>query len=176
MIRGERVTLRAIEREDLPNYVRWLNDPRVLRYFGRLVPLSLAQEEKWYEGMLQDRTVRSFAIEFEGRHIGGCGFRDIDKHHRCAEVGLFIGIPELWSQGLGRDALATLLRFGFEEMNLHRIYLRVFAENERAVHLYESLGFQHEGRWRQAEFRHGRYHDILWLSILEDEWTGRERI
>jgi len=172
MIHGERVTLRAIEREDLPNYVHWLNDPRVLRYFGRFTPLSLAQEEKWYEDMLQDRTVRSFAIEFEGQHIGGGGFGDIDAFHRCAEVGLFIGRPDLWNQGLGRDVLTTLLRFGFEEMNLHRIYLRVFAENERAVHLYESLGFQHEGRWRQAEFRHGRYHDILWLSVLEDEWAG----
>jgi RimJ/RimL family protein N-acetyltransferase len=87
-------------------------------------------------------------------------------------VGLFIGLPELWDEGLGRDTLQTLVRFGFDQLNLHRISLRVFAENSRAVHLYEKLGFQHEGRWRQCEFRNGRYHDLLWMSILEDEWRS----
>jgi RimJ/RimL family protein N-acetyltransferase len=57
-------------------------------------------------------------------------------------------------------------------MNLNRVYLRVFADNERGVHLYEKVGFQHEGCWRQAEFRHGRYHDLLWMSILRHEWGG----
>jgi RimJ/RimL family protein N-acetyltransferase len=67
--------------------------------------------------------------------------------------------------------MQTLLRYGFQQLNLHRIYLRVFSENQRAVHLYEKLGFQQEGRWRQAEFRSGRYHDILWMGLLRDEWT-----
>jgi RimJ/RimL family protein N-acetyltransferase len=172
MIQGERIVLRAIERKHLANYVRWLNDPTVLEYFGPYVPLSLAKEEQWYEEMLQDPRVRNFAVEFEGRHVGGAGFGSIDGRNASAEVGLFIGLPELWDQSLGRDVLQTLLRFGFEQMNLHRIYLRVFAENERAVHLYENVGFQHEGRWRQAEFRYGCYHDMLWMSILREEWTG----
>ena len=172
MIRGERVLLRANEREDLPNYVEWFNDPQVLVFFGRYQPMSLAEEEKWYEGMLGDSSARNFAIEFEGRHVGGCGFGRIDGRNAGAEVGLFIGLPELWDQGLGYDVLKTLVRFGFDQMNLHRIYLRVFAENERAVHLYEKVGFQHEGRWRDAEFRHGRYQDLLWMSVLREEWAG----
>jgi RimJ/RimL family protein N-acetyltransferase len=172
MIHGERIVLRAVERDDLANYVLWLNDPAVLTYFGNLVPLSLAQEEQWYENMLQDSSQRVFSIELEERHIGGAGFGSIDGRNRSAEVGLFVGIPELWDQGLGRDVLETLLRFGFEQMNLQRIYLRVFADHKRAVHLYETVGFQHEGCWRQAAFRHDRYHDLLWMSMLRGEWTG----
>lgn len=172
MIRGKRVVLRAIEREDLPNYVEWLNDPAVLEYFGRNVPLSLAQEEQWYEQMLGDSSVQNFAVEFEGRHVGGAGFSKIDGRNASAEVGLFIGLSELWDQGLGGDVLQALVRFGFEQMNLHRIYLRVFTGNKRAVHLYEQVGFRHEGRWRDAEYRDGRYHDMLWMSILRDEWSG----
>jgi RimJ/RimL family protein N-acetyltransferase len=172
MIRGERIVLRAIERKDLSNYVHWLNDPTVMEYFGPYVPLSLAKEEQWFEEMLQDPRVRNFAVEFEGRHVGGAGFASIDGRNASAEVGLFIGPPKLWAQGLGRDVLQTLVRFGFDQMNLHRIYLRVFAENERAIHLYEKVGFQHEGRWRQAEFRHGCYHDMLWMSILREDWIG----
>ena len=172
MIRGTRVILRAIERSDLPRYVQWLNDPAVLEYFGQVTPISQADEEAWYETMLQERSVRNFAVEFEGQHVGGAGFGKIDPRNACAEVGLFIGLPERWDQGLGSDVLHTLLRFGFDQMNLNRIYLWVFAGNERAVHLYEKVGFQHEGRWRQAEFRNGRYHDMLWMSILREEWTG----
>jgi RimJ/RimL family protein N-acetyltransferase len=172
VIYGERIVFRAIEQQDLPDYVEWLNDPQVLEYFGTYSPLSLPQEEKWYEEMLQDRSFCVFAIEFEGQHVGGAGLSAIDGRTASAEAGLFIGRPEMWGQGLGFDVLQTLLRFGFAQMNLNRIYLRVFAENERAVHLYEKLGFQHEGRWRQAEFRHGRYHDLLWMSVLRDEWPG----
>ncbi|HFD39178.1 MAG TPA: N-acetyltransferase [Anaerolineae bacterium] len=170
MLRGERVILRAIEREDLKNYVKWLNDPVVIKYFAPYRPMSLTQEEQWYEKMLQDESVCNFAIEFEGRHIGGAGLSRIDHRNARAEVGLFIGVPELWDQGLGRDTLRTIVGYGFAQLNLHRIYLRVFAENERAVHAYEQVGFQHEGRMREAEFRHGRYHDILWMSILRPEW------
>jgi RimJ/RimL family protein N-acetyltransferase len=172
MIHGKRVVLRPIERDDLPRYTQWLNDPVVLQYFGPIFPLSLAEEEQWYSNMLQDASVRNFAIEFEGQHIGGAGFSQIDGRNACAQVGLFVGLPALWDQGLGYDVLHTLVRFGFEQMNLNRISLSVLAENERAVHLYEKLGFEHEGRWRQAEFRHGRYHDLLWMSVLREEWAG----
>jgi RimJ/RimL family protein N-acetyltransferase len=143
-----------------------------LEYFGRYRPLSLAEEEEWYEQMLQDPKTCNFAVELEGRHVGGAGFDKIDGRNACAEVGLFIGLPELWDQGLGFDVLQSLLRFGFEQLNLNRIYLRVFARNERAVHLYEKLGFRHEGRWRQAEFRNGQYQDMLWMSVLREEWAG----
>jgi UDP-4-amino-4,6-dideoxy-N-acetyl-beta-L-altrosamine N-acetyltransferase len=172
MIHGDRIILRAIDRQDLPDYVRWLNDPKVLEYFGNPAPLSLAQEEQWYEQMLQDPETCAFAVDFEGQHIGGAGFHQIDGRQAHAEIGLFIGPPELWDRGLGNDVLQTMLRFGFEQMNLHRIYLRVFAENKRAIRLYEKVGFQHEGCWRQSEFRHGRYHDLLWMSILRNEWNG----
>ncbi|MFN2292638.1 MAG: GNAT family N-acetyltransferase [Anaerolineae bacterium] len=172
MIRGKRIVLRAIERQDLPNYVEWFNDPVVLEYFGRYRPLSLAEEEAWYEEMLQDPRTCNFAVELDGQHVGGAGFSKIDGRNASAEVGLFIGLPELWDQGLGFDVLQALLRFGFEQLNLNRIYLRVFARNERAVHLYEKLGFNHEGHWRQAEFRNGQYQDLLWMSVLREEWAG----
>jgi diamine N-acetyltransferase len=171
MLHGERVVLRAIERDDLPNYVRWLNDKAVLRYFGFYRPMSLADEEHWYEGTLGNAAMCVFAVEYEGRHVGGAGLDHIDGKNASAEVGLFIGEPKLWDKGLGGDILRTLVHYGFEQLNLNRIYLRVFADNERAVHLYEKMGFQHEGRWREHEFRHGHYHDLLWMSVLRREWA-----
>ncbi len=172
MIRGKKVRLRAIEREDLPRYIVWLNDPEVMEYFGLYQPSSLEDEEAWYATQRSDTSVMNFAIETlrEGQHIGGCGFSHIDHRNRSAECGLFIGEKSLWNQGLGTDSLQALVDYGFRQLNFHRIYLRVFAENRRAIRSYEKVGFQFEGRWREAEFRHGRYHDIIWMSILSHEY------
>jgi RimJ/RimL family protein N-acetyltransferase len=172
MLQGERVRLRPIERDDLPNYVVWINDPDVLAYFGTYLPMNLAQETAWFESMLNDPNVLNFAIEYEGRHVGGAGFNGIRWRHQSAEVGLFIGEKALWGRGLGQDTLRTLLDYGFNQLNFHRIYLRVFAEHARAVRSYEALGFVHEGRLRQAEWRHGRWQDILIMSILRHEWRS----
>ncbi|MCD6291271.1 MAG: GNAT family N-acetyltransferase [Anaerolineae bacterium] len=170
MIQGEKVRLRAIEREDLPRYVRWLNDPEVMRYFGIYRPSNLEDEEAWYASQRADDSSMNFAIETleDSQHVGGCGFSHIDWRNRSAECGILIGERSRWGQGLGTDAMRTLVRYGFQQLNLHRIYLRVFEENQRAIHIYEKAGFQIEGRWRDAEFRHGRYHDIIWMSILSD--------
>lgn len=173
MLHGNKVILRPIERQDLANYVRWFQDREVLRYFGPYLPLNLAQEEAWYERQNSERETINFAVEYEGQHIGGCGFINIDYRQRHAEVGLFIGEKSLWNQGLGQDVLTTIVDYGFNYLNFHRIYLRVFAENEGAVHVYEKVGFTQEGRHRESEWRHGRWHDLLWMSILEKEWHGR---
>jgi RimJ/RimL family protein N-acetyltransferase len=170
MLQGDKIILRAIEPDDLPNYVRWLNDPEVLAYFGFYRPMSLAQEQAWYEGQAKHDDTLNFAVEYEGRHVGGCGFANLDRTGQKAEVGLFIGVKSLWDQGLGKDTLTTLVRYGFDYLNLHRIYLRVFAENARAVHAYEQVGFVHEGRFRESEWRHGRWQDMLYMSVLRDEW------
>jgi RimJ/RimL family protein N-acetyltransferase len=171
MLRGEHVILRPIEPEHLPNYVRWLADPDVLAYFGPYRPMNLAQERDWYEDQNKSANTVNFACEYQGQHIGGGGFCNLSHQHQSAEVGLFIGEKTLWDRGLGRDMLRSLLAYGFDQLNLHRIYLRVFAENVRAVHAYEQVGFAHEGRWRQAEWRHGRWHDLLFMSILREEWS-----
>jgi RimJ/RimL family protein N-acetyltransferase len=170
MLQGQKVILRAIEPADLANYVVWLNDPEVLAWLGRYRPMSLPGEQAWYEAQAGRDDVLNFAIEYESRHVGGCGFLNINRASQNAEVGIFIGDKSLWDQGLGKDALRTLVRYGFDYLNFHRVYLRVFAENARAVHAYEQVGFVHEGRFRQNEWRHGQWQDTLYMSILRDEW------
>jgi RimJ/RimL family protein N-acetyltransferase len=175
MIKGSRIELRAIEREDLPRNVEWLNDPDVMAYFGPLEPMSLADEERWFESQMQQSNVRNFSIYCEGEHVGSAGYSRIDWRERSAEVGLFIGNKELWNRNIGTDVMSTLVQFGFEQMNLHRICLRVYEENVRAIACYQKVGFQQEGKMRDASFRHGRYHHILWMSILEDEYRAGAR-
>ncbi|MCA9870557.1 MAG: GNAT family N-acetyltransferase [Anaerolineae bacterium] len=173
ILQGKRVRLRATERDDLPLAVQYLNDPEVLMWFGQPAPLGMDDEIAWYERMRQDDGVINFAIEVEGRYVGGCGLTGINHVHRRAEIGIFVGDKSIWGRGVGSEAMALVMGYGFDYLNLHRIFLRVFAENTRAIHVYESLGFQHEGRFRDTEWRHGRWHDMLYMSVLETEWRQR---
>jgi diamine N-acetyltransferase len=178
MIYGERIRFRAVEREDLPRFVAWLNDPEVLHGLLMYLPLSLNEEENWYESMMKRPTdEHPMVIEIqqadEWLPVGNCGFVNIDWRSRSGEVGIFIGEKRLWNQGYGTDAMRLLLQHGFHTLNLNRIALDVYDTNLRAVRSYEKAGFVHEGRKRQAIFKDGKYFDILQMSVLREEWEGR---
>ncbi|MBE9507870.1 MAG: GNAT family N-acetyltransferase [Chloroflexi bacterium] len=175
---GEKVRLRPIERDDLPRFVEWFGDPEVRRYLMLYLPFSLAQEERWFEN-LQGRLERQedvlLAIETaDGVHIGNIGLHSIKWKDRNAELGIAIGEKAYWSQGYGSDAIHTLLGLAFREMNLHRVFLRVDADNARGIRCYEKAGFQRDGTLREAVFREGAYIDQLMMSILQSEFETDE--
>ena len=178
MIVGEKVRLRPIERDDLPRFVEWFSDPEVRRHLTIYQPFSLAQEERWFENLLE-RLERQQAVVFaietaKGVHIGNTGLHDINWKDRNAELGIAIGEKAYWNQGYGTDAIRTLLGFAFHEMNLQRVSLRVDTDNERGIRCYEKAGFQQEGTLRQMVFREGDYHDQHIMSILRSEFETNE--
>jgi diamine N-acetyltransferase len=178
MIVGKKVRLRPIERDDLPRFVEWFCDPEVRRHLAIYLPFSLAQEERWFENMLgrQERQEDVLlAIETaDGVHIGNLGLHGINWKDRSAELGIAIGDRAYWNQGYGTDAIRTLLGLAFRELNLHRVLLRVDADNARGIRCYEKAGFQREGTSREAVFREGNYRDQYVMSILESEFEFDE--
>jgi len=170
-ILGRQIRLRAIERSDIPTFVRWLNDPEVIKNLLLYLPISQAQEEQWFEDYLQDTNRHIFGIEtLEGKLIGNVALERVNWKDRCAELGIVIGEKDHWNKGYGTEAVRTLLGFAFREMNLHRVSLRVFDDNVRAIRCYEKCGFQQEGCLREAEFSNGRYRDELVMGILRSEF------
>ncbi|MEW6369028.1 MAG: GNAT family protein [Acidobacteriota bacterium] len=173
MIVGQKVRLRAIEREDIPAFVKWFNDPEVRQFLKMFEPMSKAKEERWFETQLESRDQFIFAIEAaaDGRwvHIGNTGLMQIDWKNRTAVFGIVLGEKNLWGRGYGTEATRLTLQYAFHQLNLHRVELDVFDYNPRAVRCYERVGFKHEGVRRQAFFNAGRYHDVLRMGILHDE-------
>jgi len=174
LIEGEDVRLRPVEREDLPRFAEWFNDPEVRRYLDMYLPFSLAQEERWFEH-LQERlaskeTVMLTIETSDGVTIGNITLFDINWKDRHAELGVTIGEKAYWGQGYGSDAIRTMLGVGFDSMNLHRIFLRVHADNARAIGSYQKVGFRKEGTLRESVFREGVYHDMHIMSVLASEF------
>lgn len=175
MILGERIRFRAMERADLVHFVDWINDPEVRRGISSFLPLSLVREERWFEDMLK-RPVEEhpFALEIQQKKkwvlIGSCGLFDIDWISRKAEIGIMIGDKRQWNKGYGTETMRLILKHGFETLNLHRLYLKVFDTNPGAIRAYEKAGFVLEARLREAHFADGAYHDDLIMSVLRSEW------
>ncbi|OGO30422.1 MAG: hypothetical protein A2Z16_00110, partial [Chloroflexi bacterium RBG_16_54_18] len=137
MIYGKRIQLRAPEREDIPLFVKWLNDTEVRRGLARYLPISTAEEERWFAGMLDRPAVEhplTIEVQPEGswRAIGNIAFFNLDWRVRMAEVGILIGEKEFWNQGYGTETMRLFLKHGFETLNLNRIFLVVYANNARA--------------------------------------------
>jgi RimJ/RimL family protein N-acetyltransferase len=181
MIFGTRIRMRAVEHDDLPTFMKWVNDPEIIRGISAYVPLSMADEEDWFTTMrkrlpeehnlvIEVRDPHQDADQVTWMTIGECSFFNYDLRNRCAEFGIMIGDKSYWNQGYGTEAVRLLVQHGFNTLNLNRIYLRVYENNPRAIRAYVKAGFTHEGRQRQADFKDGQYLDLLVMSILKEEF------
>ena len=175
MIRGERINLRAVEREDAPLLYRWLNDPDTMTFWG--VPgstVSLVEIrrriEEWLAREGADGRPSCLMVEMlDGEAIGHVVFAEHRADARSIALSLMIGEAAHRGQGLGKDLVETCLALCFDEWNLHRVWLRSEASNVRAHRLYVGCGFAHEATLRDAAFFDGRYEDVLLFAKLRDD-------
>ena len=179
IIRGRLVYLRPAERDELPLFVKWLNDAATARFLAVRAPLSLPLEEHWFERMLERFGTDSYHFVIcrlaDDRPIGTIGLEQIDYVNGSAGLGIAVGEEGDRGVGNGTDALNALVDFGFGELRLERIWLEVYEGNDRAVRSYEKGGFKHEGVMRRGTFHRGQFFDVIRMAILRDEWQALER-
>ncbi|MFE4573088.1 GNAT family N-acetyltransferase [Paenibacillus chitinolyticus] len=169
-----RVSFRKMTEEDAAVYHTWRNDMEVMRTTNPSLDLFTYAETRQFveQVILGSDTSKSYMIldKLSERPIGITSLIQLDYKNRSAECILDIGEKEFWGKGYGTESLRLLLNYAFLELNLHRVSLRVFAFNDKAVALYEKIGFKREGFSRQAVFREGQWHDILHMGILQEEY------
>ena len=172
---GERIYFRPIELEDEPLLRRWINDPRNWRGLMFRPPMNACREREWIEGLGKSTTDYVFGVVVRrgDRLIGTTGLHRVNAINRSAEFGINLGDLAYQNKGYGTEAARLMVRYGFEELNLNRIGLSVFANNPRAIRCYQKAGFVQEGCLRQALYRNGQFHDEYRFAILRDEWNGQ---
>ncbi len=177
LLYGERVYLTGIRKDDIDHYQKWHTNTEFMRLKsgGIAMPRTQEQIEKWVESIAKDEDTFRFGIRLrEDDRLLGNGDIEIESqfsHH--GWLGIFIGDPDDWGKGYGTEAMNVLVRFGFMELNLHRMTLNVFAYNERGIKSYENVGFVHEGTNREALYRDGTYHDVHIMGILRRDWLNK---
>lgn len=173
---GERVSVRAIEPDDLERYLVWVNDPEVTRWLSLRYPIGRDGERAVLERLTRASGYEhaAFAVEDRatGEHLGTVDL-NATPESRIGSLGIFLGAKARWGEGIGYDALVTLLRFGFWEMNLRRVELSVLDGNVRAKALYERVGFEEVGRRPGHWYKRGAVIDDFVMSIDRPSFEAR---
>ena len=176
-ITGKKLYLRGLKREDLRgNMFNWANDSEVTHYmFMGLVPNSIELMEEEYDKLTRSEKDIILAIidKKSDKHIGNVGLYSINWVARSAEYRIIIGEKAFWNKGYGTEAANLILDYGFNKLNLNKMWLGVNAENKTAVKSYEKSGFVKEGLLREEIYRNGLYYNAIRMSILRKEFHGR---
>lgn len=174
-IEGKAVELRYARVTDLDAYFAFLQDVEMLRLTGSQGDFTRESTEVWLQKISQaneDRIDLIIVKKDSGELIGEVVLNEIDPVNRSANIRIGIKGTEHRGKGYGTEALMHMLRYGFEVLRLHRIHLGVYSFNPRAIHVYEKIGFHREGVLRDELFMDGGFHDLILMSMLEDEFRA----
>lgn len=178
-IESKNLVFRAIEESDLPLMVKWRNDPLNNYYFYEHEPLSMPMQKMWFEKYLKGiDTDKIFIIDEKSTKntIGMVSIYHIDWRNRKAEWGRIFLEENFRGKGYGKEIDLTMQRYAFETLNLNKLYREAFSFNELAIGLYEKMGSKIEGILREHIFRHGKYQDVIIMSILAEEyWQNKDK-
>jgi UDP-4-amino-4,6-dideoxy-N-acetyl-beta-L-altrosamine N-acetyltransferase len=171
MLIGKKVTLKAVEEESLEQFRNWRNDPELRKYFREYREISKTMQKKWFDNICNDKNQVNFEIRTldEDTLLGHCGLYYINWITRSGEFGIYIGNKQYRNGGNGSDALRTLIKYGFENLNLNKIWCEVY-DNNPSIEVYKHIGFVFEGTMRQNYYSEGRYWDSHILSLLREEY------
>ena len=172
-IKGEKIKLRFMTREDTDLIVKWRNNPRVRYNFIYQELFTPEGHLHWFDTMIDTGKAIQFIIcEMDTeRPIGSVYFRDISAQHHKAEYGIFIGEDDAVGKGIGSEVCRLACDYGFRVENWHKIILRAFAENQAALRSYEKAGFQREALLKDEVCIDGVYRDIVLMGLLNPKHT-----
>ena len=177
LLRGDLIRLTALNSDDFPIIARWFEDTAFMRLYDARPahPKSEAELARWLEKLQKDKNTFAFAIRplDNDDPIGYIELDGILWPHGVCGFSIAVGDHANWGKGYGYEAAQMALAFAFGELDLHRITATIFSYNERSIALFEKLGFQREGVYREFLQRDGRRYDMYLYGLLSREWKAR---
>lgn len=167
---GEEMYLRPMELADTGLIIKWRNEEFVRRNFIYRKPFTREGHLNWVETMINTGKAVQFIIcTGQGKPVGSVYLRDIDREHRKAEYGIFIGEQDGLGKGYGTQAAKLMITYAFRTLKLHKLMLRVLAGNDRARRSYEKAGFVQEAWLKDEVFLSGEYRDVILMAVINGE-------
>ncbi|SES89665.1 diamine N-acetyltransferase [Oceanobacillus limi] len=163
--------LRPVEKEDLEFIHKMRTNPDVMDYWFSEPYTTMERLIKSYEDGQKSESHRQFILYHLNEKVGYIGLFDIHFRHRNAEFAIMID-PSHQGKGYATDATRLMVEYGFNQLNLHKISLHVINVNEKAIHIYQKVGFITEGQLKKHFFVDGSYHDALIMSLLREDYVS----
>lgn len=171
MIKGEKVYLRTIQKDDITYLNQWKNDEETYMYLGGgFMPTSINQQEKWLDSLMDTsgNNKRFIICDNDSSPVGMVGLYDINWIHRTCEIGIYIGCKDSKGKGYGKEACLLIEQFAKEYVNLRKIKLNVVSDNEKALNMWESLGYKKVGEYTRERYIKGFYRDLTLMEKFID--------
>lgn len=172
LINGEKIVLRAIEREDNVVLLALINDPETeMMLGGSSWPVSEREQIQWYEQLEKNRNILRgiVALKDDSKAIGTVILSDIDHKNGTAQIHIKMTAGEARGKGYGTDAVKTLVGYAFRELRLNCIYAEILSYNTPSVKLFEKCGFQKDGVLRARVYKNGQFVNVYSYSVLKDD-------
>ncbi|WP_207000509.1 GNAT family N-acetyltransferase [Trinickia mobilis] len=168
MLRGTKVVLTEIRPDDKDALFRWINDSETVRLNAPYRPVDWTSHIAWCDGLGSSTSRVIFAVREQetSEIIGTVQLIDIHPVHRSAELVIRIGDESNRGKGLGTEAVRLAIAFAFGDLNLVRVWLRVFSNNGRAIKAYQNAGMSQEGTLRKAAYINGEWLDQTILAVV----------
>lgn len=174
-LESEKIGLRSLEANDLnENYLSWLNNQETSEQNSHAYfPYTIYQLQQFYSQNAQNKNLLLLAIisKSNNKHIGNISLQNINWIYRNAEFAILLGEKEYWGKGISFEAATLIIRHGFTNLNLHRIYCGTTENNIGMKKLATKLGMQQEGIRRDAFFKQNTFQNIFEYGILQHEFT-----
>ncbi|EJY6074118.1 spermidine N1-acetyltransferase [Listeria monocytogenes] len=161
--------LRPLEREDLKFVHRLNNDAKIMSYWFEEPYEAFVELQELYDKHIHDQSERRFILELDGQMVGLVELMEIDYIHRRAEFQIIID-PKFQGYGYAVSATKLAMKYAFHVLNMHKLYLVVDKVNEKAIHVYEKVGFIREGELIDEFFVDGTYHDAIRMCIFQHQY------
>lgn len=174
LFNGTKVCLTAMSKSDAPDIAIWYKDSEFLRLLNSDPAYPLGEdaicERIERQQNAENQCMFGIRLVRDNKLIGTIGLDEISWPIGVAYLAIGIGERSSWGKGYGHESCRLLLDYAFNELNLHRVQLTVFDYNQRAIKLYEKLGFQREGVSREYGERDGKRYDMYHYGLLSYEW------
>lgn len=177
MFENTNIKLRKLSANDYTTYHEWRNDVEVMQSTSPQLDMYTLEETEQFVSMISSQSnAKGYMIEHKGTEkvVGIISLINVDYKNQSAECIIDIGSKDMWGKGIGSEAMSLILEYAFKELNLHRVFLQVFDFNERAIKLYKKMGFSHDGKFREALYRFGKWHDIVIMNLLKSEYLANQ--
>ena len=165
-----KVRIRKFEGKDIPNKVKWVNDPQINTFLHYEIPLEVEKTICWFEKNRYRKDRYDAVIEVDGVPVGLIGLLSIDGNNKKAEYYVMLGERAYMGKGIAHTASKLLLNYAFGKLGLNRIYLYTETENSAAINSYEKIGFRREGVLRNDLFSKGRFVDRYVYGITKADY------
>ncbi|MBU5594429.1 GNAT family N-acetyltransferase [Amphibacillus sp. MSJ-3] len=166
----EKLRLRPVEKDDLAFIYQMQINPDVSNYWCEEPYTTMEKLTKSYETSQDNNFHRQFILMSGEERIGFLALYGIESRHRNAEFAIMID-PGQQGKGYATEATRLLVDYGFYQLNLHKLYLYVVKHNEKAIHIYQKVGFQTEGELKKHYFIDGQYYDGYIMGLLREDYS-----